>query len=368
MEIDEDRAFPFSSYVKGKPKHSDHFTELLKFNIRFRKQKAERMEVFNFKNEEGLQRLKDILDSENSLTATVEGDGDIEEQVEKWFIELNRIFGRCFRKIRVNGKVKETEASKLLGERGELKQKLKKDEGNQAIINDIEEIEAKVAALVGKENFEKINDNFGKLDQSNGGVCSQGIWDIKKKEFPKANNSAPAAKKDVSGRLVTDPEGLKKVYKDTFINRLRVRPAKESVRETLEIQEKLLEKRLIITSEEETEPWTENDVKAVLKSLKTGKSRDPLGLTNEVFRNGGEDLIKSLTIITNKVRDTCIIPEIFKLMNVSAIYKEVQGVLLRKSDSLADNEAKLVSCEVAWGQVPIIQHKSNLSFLNIDVK
>ena len=98
-------------------------------------------------------------------------------------------------------------------------------------------------------------------------MCSQGIWDLKKKEFPKANKSAPAAKKDVSVRLVTDPEGLKKVYKDTFINRLRVRPARESVRETLEIQEKLLEKRLIITSEEETEPWTENDVKIVLKSL-----------------------------------------------------------------------------------------------------
>ena len=41
-------------------------------------------------------------------------------------------------------------------------------------------------------------------------MCSQGIWDLKKKEFPKAKNSAPAAKKDVSGRLVTDPEGLKK--------------------------------------------------------------------------------------------------------------------------------------------------------------
>ena len=31
------------------------------------------------------------------------------------------------------------------------------------------------------------------------------------------------------------------------------------------------------------------------------------------------------------------------LQNVSAIYKEVQGVLLGKSDTLADNEAKLVS-------------------------
>ena len=102
----------------------------------------------------------------------------------------------------------------------------------------------------------------------------------------------------MSGRLVTDPEGLKKVYKDTFINRLRVRPARESVRETLEIQEKLLEKRLIITSEEETEPWTENDVKTVLKSLKTGKSLDPLGLTNEVFKNGGSVLFKKWLLLS----------------------------------------------------------------------
>ena len=59
----------------------------------------------------------------------------------------------------------------------------------------------------------------------------------------------------------------------------------------------------------------------MLKDLKTGKSRDPLGLTNEVFKNGGTDLVKSLTVIMNKIKEECTLPELFIQKNVSAIYK-----------------------------------------------
>ena len=39
-----------------------------------------------------------------------------------------------------------------------------------------------------------------------------------------------------------------------------------------------------------------------MKSLKKNKSRDPLGLVNEIFmlENAGEDLIQSLTLMMNK--------------------------------------------------------------------
>ena len=46
------------------------------------------------------------------------------------------------------------------------------------------------------------------------------------------------------------------------------------------------------------------------------------------------------------------------LKNVSAIHKEVEGVLLWELYALADDETELVSCEIAWRQVP--EDNSNL--------
>ena len=58
-------------------------------------------------------------------------------------------------------------------------------------------------------------ENLGHLDQSNGESFANGVWNIKKKEFSKVSPTPPAAKIDVNGRLVTDPENLKKLYLDT---------------------------------------------------------------------------------------------------------------------------------------------------------
>mgnify|MGYP001267247118 CR=1 FL=1 len=321
MIIDEMRQYPLTSYLNNETKHSDHYTEIIDFNIGFKKQPKQRVEHYNFKDKEGLAEYIHILNSEDNLTKCVDYAGDLTEQVDCWFSELENIFRRCFRKVRVGGTVKETDVSKLLKERSDLIQDIHKNNGCGKTKDDLENIEAMIASKVAEENYEKIMQNFSQLDQSEGGNCSQGIWDIKAKVFPKSKASIPAAKNDPNNRLVTDPDGLKKLYLETFTQRLRTRPPKESVKETFELQQTLLEKRLAITADRKSPAWTENEVKAVIKSLKTGKSRDPLGLTNEIFREGGDDLNKFLTIILNKIKDECIVPEIFIKKNISAIYK-----------------------------------------------
>ena len=105
--------------------------------------------------------------------------------------------------------------------------------------------------------------------------------------------SAPAAKKDVTNRLVTDPAGLKKLYMETFTHRLRERPSKESYNELFDLQESLLRKRLAITKSKKSAPWSEKDVEAVMKTLKNNKSKDPHGMINELFKspNAGSILL-----------------------------------------------------------------------------
>ena len=61
----------------------------------------------------------------------------------------------------------------------------------------------------------------------------------------------------------------------------------------------------------------------VMKHLKKDKARDPLGWANEIFmlKNTGEDLIQSLTLMMNRVKQTQSIPSLFRLRDVTPIYK-----------------------------------------------
>ena len=323
LKIDTDREYPLCSFLKGKQKNSDHFTLSATFDMKYRKRRPVRVEVFKFKSPEGMEKYKHILKTENRLSECLNNNDDVEKQVLSWYEEFNRILSRSFSKVRVTNKQKETEVSRLFQKRTTLIQKLKKDPGNIETLNEKDEIEEKLATIVGKENREKIFENFAKLDQSEGESFSQGIWDLKKKVFPKVHKAVPAAKRDITGRVITDPSGLKKLYQETFTHRLRFRPPKQSVSDLYELQENLVKKRLAVTSTTKSPEWTNVDVINVMKGLKKNKSRDPLGLVNELFlfENAGEDLIQSLTLMMNKVKRTQTIPALFRLRDVTPIYK-----------------------------------------------
>ena len=109
-----------------------------------------------------------------------------------------------------------------------------------------------------------------------------------------------------------------------------------------ESQQGLLEKRLLITKDIKSADWSEEDVMRTLKSLKNGKCKDPLGLVNEIFKPpiAGTDMVQSLLIMMNKIKNQVKIPEIFRLKNISAIYKN-KGV---KSD--LENDRGIFTCTV----------------------
>ena len=66
MVIDEDRKYALSSYLNKKCRDSDHFTQLIDFDIQYRRQKPVREEYFNFKNIECQETFRNILNSENN--------------------------------------------------------------------------------------------------------------------------------------------------------------------------------------------------------------------------------------------------------------------------------------------------------------
>ena len=124
-------------------------------------------------------------------------------------------------------------------------------------------------------NKRKVTENFKEIYGREGDLSHQGIWKIKKKYFPKIKPSLPAGKKNIKGQLITNPAELKELYLQTFQFRLRQRKAQPGFEDLLKHQEELFQLRLELAKDEETIPWKMSDLEEALKSLKSGKCRDP---------------------------------------------------------------------------------------------
>ena len=96
------------------------------------------------------------------------------------------------------------------------------------------------------------------------------------------------------------------------------------------------------SANDKSHDWLEEDVIDVLKSLKNNKCRDPLGLINEIFKPpvAGNDLIKSLTILMNSVKNQLKVPNLFRMKNISTIYKN------KGSRSNLENDRGIFICTV----------------------
>ena len=176
------------------------------------------MEQFKFKSSVGMENYKFILENEDNLVTSLERGDDLEAQANQWFSELNRIFSRSFKIIRIRDKPKETETSRLFKVRSDLIQLSKRDKTNDKLKEDIEKVEAEIAEIVGKINSEKIRETFSKLDQSDGCNFSQGIWSLKNKTFPKNSSaSVPAAKKDVTNTAYENKPRLNMYFDHPYL-------------------------------------------------------------------------------------------------------------------------------------------------------
>ena len=82
-------------------------------------------------------------------------------------------------------------------------------------------------------------------------------------------------------------------------------------------------KRLEAAKLKKSPAWNMDKLDTVLKHLKKNKSRDPLGLANEIFMPGvaGYDLKLAILKLMNKIKEEQVYPEALEQYNISSIYK-----------------------------------------------
>ena len=144
-----------------------------------------------------------------------------------------------------------SESELLLHERNKLKKERKLSTISEEIKLKIEERILQIEADIGNDISEKyqneILDTLKKLGGNNKQLTGSGrkkLWELLKKKYPKCSPSIPVGKKDRFGNLISNHEGLKKLYLQTYVDRLRNRPIKEEFEELKILKEELFELRI----------------------------------------------------------------------------------------------------------------------------
>ena len=131
-------------------------------------------------------------------------------------------------------------------------------------------------------------------------------------------------KDPVSGNLLTNDEKIQEAALNVFTKRLENRPMKDDLKHIREAKESLCKNILKLAGSNKTPDWKMKDLKRVLKNLKKQKSRDPLGLANDIFRPevAGDDLKLAIVKMMNNIKDQQKYPECLELCNISSIWKQ----------------------------------------------
>ena len=329
MIIDEDKQYVLSRYGKKNgvsvKKDSDHNTMILYMDISYFLKKPERREIFNFKNRNCQEEFFQDCEKSTELMNCFQDGKCLESQVNSWVKTLQNKFHKSFKKIRCTSKGMENDVTKLLEKRKVLIQRLKtiEEESKSEVVLELSKVEEEISKMSSEENRNIVINNFKGLSNVDGSTNNMGIWNIKKKVFPKNTAALPFAKKDVSGKIVSRQKELKQLYLDTFTHRLRHRPIRVDFIKLKALKETLCHKRLELAASRKSSPWQQKELIKVLSKLKNGKSRDPHGLINEIFKPGvgGKDLQISLLMMMNRIKDTIFIPKYVEYATIVSIYK-----------------------------------------------
>ena len=333
MIIDEQREYCLSNFAQVKKNkrvtETDHNALILELAIKFVNEKPERQEMFNLKNNACQDAFKNETEVNTALLKCFEDELPLETQSKRWLKTFNSILHKCFRKIRVceNRKKSDGNDKNLLRERINLKKEIPIDEEMKKKIEQrIEQIENEIGNKIVDDYHKVIIETIKGLGGDE--TCLDGsgrkkLWGLLKKKCPKVKSAIPVGKKDRKGHLITNHKGLKQLYLQTYIERLRNRPIKDGFEDLKTLKLVLFNLRKQLCEEKKSNPWEMKHLDAALKELKKDKSRDPNGWINDLFQEGvaGNDLKTSMLTMFNKIRSEKYFPSFIRKADITSLYK-----------------------------------------------
>ena len=197
MVVNEDQKL--ARFTKDRVIESDHCPVELYLDLKHPNKKKERIEIYDYKNVESQKIFRQESSQTQSLTNSFKNEKlNFHQQMSSWKKEFDSILKRSFKKIRLTGKIKETDVTKLINERNKIKCLLKEAnvDDTEEIENKLRDIEIDITKRVQENNFKIISDNFSEMINSSSTFKSNGLWKIKKQDVSIQEEEIKHSKKE----------------------------------------------------------------------------------------------------------------------------------------------------------------------------
>ena len=316
MKIDEERQYGLYKLEKNtknenKKIYSDHHAILINLDFETVPEEIKPSKIIT---SQGYKRYKRILEEEN-ISKIVEN-GQLQESYDNWSLVVENTIKKVQR-------TKKKNTRKDIKEIQEICKNLRKEYSNEKQIHEkmliIERIKILKEHIVEKYKeirSKKINHIAEEIraNVDNGGK----IWEVKRKLKRRMNE--PYCINNAEGVKLEDRTDILEEYKNYYSQLLKTREADDEF-------ERLIEKEVeqkfqkLIANTVQTEKITEKMIKAAINKLKNNKASDRLGWRAEWIKEGGEEMIKSLSILFNRIEMEVLTPVQWRQTIIKSTYK-----------------------------------------------
>ena len=319
VHIDEERKHVLRRIYKTKKgtkiKESNHNTITTEFNNKVTSDvKGEKTEFYNLKNKDCLAKFKAYTSKSNMLSSVFDSNDDIDVLTKRLVKKINGCIAMNFTKRRIGTQENTNSDNDLYARMSNLKGK--NDIESKA---DLKEATDTIAERT-EQNYIKLKEELSKL-KSKGGLDAKQLWRLKKRLCPKSRDP-PTAMLDKHNNLLTSDPAIQERALEVFTDRLDNNDINPNLRDLENDTNELCRMRLKASKLNESDPWTMSDLQEALKQLENNKSRDAEGFANELFKNGGSDLLEAVLRLMNLIKDTQTYPKIMEKCNITSIHKK----------------------------------------------
>ena len=314
MDIDQTKEF--APRGMGKSGYSDHNVITASFNwILIEKENA--MLKRKIITTKGYAKVAKEL-KENCVSSILFSGENIQVGYENWKRKVEEIKERNSTTVKQRNprkKIKE-----LVRTKRRLKELAKKSSSRTNCIQKIKMVNEKIEEERGMQFKNKIDKVVERL-RSKHGINGPNMWKVVQSVKRKKDEPATAIK-DKEGNILEEPEKIKERYLEHFSEILK--PV-EAVSEEEKLQEELINiafKNIMEKAKQQSTYLTKDEeVEIAVKELKRKKCKDAGGWVNELLIFGGDEMLKSLRILFNRMETERKTPKEWSEVMIKTISK-----------------------------------------------
>ena len=322
--IDEDKMItPYRTKRMGNEKalvFSDHCTITTTVKImkgsKIQKSKREKVKYWDL--------TKDGMDKYQEITQNDMGLGDMSsypEPYDVWRKKVDDMMYLCFTKrtVKEGNKSNEPLDEKALKIRRILKEVGKQGKIQREIVQGYKQrmlaIEANKSEMRRANNIRKTVESLTSEDK----LSPNAFWKMRKSINKKPPLKLAAVYKS-NGERTSNEEEIKDEIRKEFKNRLRNREPEDDWEGYVEATNSVVE-QLIKCANDNSPDFSREELDDAIIKMKKGTSPDYYGMHADIIAKSGDGILEPLLQVLNIIKKTCKIPETWRQVLITLIYK-----------------------------------------------